>query len=344
MKGDRNGTTMENCTITDDWTYKGMRVVYMENSFLRIGILVDRGSDIFEFTYKPLAIDPLLRLPKGIKNPVREFSQMRHTSNQFEDYYYGGWQEILPNSPTFSYRGAALGQHGEVALIPWKYAIISNSAEEIALRVWTEPLRIPLRIEKTLILKKGEAKLYINEQLTNYGKTTLDIMWGHHIAFGLPFLDDGAAIESNAQTFRAEPTMPSNRRFKSGKEFTWPMGENLSGSQDDARIIPDKDAKPYSELCYLNGYPDEAFYAIKSKKYGVGFNLTWSGSLFKYVWLWQERFATKDFPWWGQCYTVALEPWTSPWTANPSEAIEKGEWLQLTAGEVIETQLSASIV
>lgn len=131
---------MENCTISDDWTYKGMRVVYMENAFLRIGILVDRGSDIFEFTYKPLGIDPLLRLPKGIKNPACEFSQMRFTSNQFEDYYYGGWQEILPNSPSFNYRGAVLGQHGEVALIPWNYAIINNSTEEVSLKVWTEPV------------------------------------------------------------------------------------------------------------------------------------------------------------------------------------------------------------
>jgi len=316
----------------------------MENAFLRIGILVDRGSDIFEFTYKPLAIDPLLRLPKGIKNPACEFSQMRFTSNQFEDYYYGGWQEILPNSPSFNYRGAVLGQHGEVALIPWNYAIINNSTEEVSLKVWTEPLRMPLRIEKTFRMKRGESLLYVSEQLSNLGKTELDIMWGHHIALGLPFLDDGAEIESNAQTFRAEPGMPSNRRFKPGKEFAWPIGENLAGGQDDARIIPDRDAKPYSDLCYLNGYPEEAFYTIKSKKYGVGFNLTWNGDLFKCAWLWQERFATKDFPWWGQCYTVALEPWTSVWTANPNEAIQKGEWRHLNAGEVIETQLSARII
>lgn len=335
---------MEDCTISDDWTYKGMRVVYMENSILRIGILVDRGSDVFEFTYKPLAIDPLLRLSKGIKNPARDFSQMRDTSTQFEDYYYGGWQEILPNSPSFDYRGAVLGQHGEVSLIPWKYAIIKNSNAEIALKVWTEPLRIPLRIEKTFILKKGEATVYISEQLTNLGKTELDIMWGHHIAFGLPFLDDGAIIESNAKTFRAEETMPSERRFKAGKEFIWPEGEGLDGRKDDASIIPDAEAKPYSDLCYLSGYTDDAFYTFKSKKYGIGFQLNWDGNVFKHLWLWQERFATKEFPWWGQCYTIALEPWTSVRTANPGEAIQKGEWLRLDAGQVIETQLSASIV
>ena len=139
-------------------------------------------------------------------------------------------------------------------------------------------------------------------------------MWGHHIGSGLPFLNDGAVIETNARTFIAEPSMPQHRRFKPSKEFAWPEGENMEGAVDDARIIPDTESKPYSDLCYLKGYSENAFYTLKSKKYGIDFNLNWDGNLFKCLWLWQERYATKDFPWWGQCYTVALEPWTSAWT------------------------------
>ena len=66
------------CTISDDWTYKGMRVIFLENEYLRIGILADRGSDIFEFKYKPADLDFLLRLPKGIQNPSRDFSDAQH--------------------------------------------------------------------------------------------------------------------------------------------------------------------------------------------------------------------------------------------------------------------------
>jgi galactose mutarotase-like enzyme len=336
-------TRNDECSITDDWTYKGLRTIFMENAWLRIGILVDRGSDIFEFRYKPLDVDPLLRLPKGIINPSTHFTQMRNTSNQFEDYYYGGWQEILPNSPGFNYRGAVLGQHGEVSLTPWKHAIVKDSGDEVAVKVWTEPLRLPLRIEKTLSLTKNDAKLTITENLINLGKTHLDIMWGHHIAFGLPFLNDGARIETNATTFSAEPSMPPNRRFKPDKEFAWPHGENIEGVADDARVIPNVEAKPYSDLCYLKGYTENAFYSLTSKTYGIDFNLGWDGALFKYLWLWQERHATKDFPWWGQCYTVALEPWTSPWTSNPQQAIENSDWLRIGAGEKIATKVTASI-
>ena len=85
-----------------------MQVVYMENDFLRIGVLVGRGADIFEFYYKPAALDFMCRLDRDIRNPREEFPQIRDTANQLEDYYYGGWQEALPNSLSHNYCWIAL--------------------------------------------------------------------------------------------------------------------------------------------------------------------------------------------------------------------------------------------
>ena len=332
------------CSITDDWDYKGMKVVFLENHLLKIGILVGRGSDIFEFRYKPKDLDPLLRLSKGIRNPFQEHNQMQNPRGQFEEYYYGGWQEALPNSPVFNYRGAVLGQHGEIALLPWKYAILKNTAEEVQLKVWVELLRMPLKLEKIFTLKKDAAKLHVEEHLTNMGRTSLDIMWGQHIAFGLPFLESGAKIESNAETFTADTDMPSKRRFAPGEIFEWPVGEDISHETDNASVIPPEAYEPYSDLCYLKGYPEKAYYRLKSKSSNLSFKLNWDGNLFKCLWLWQERYATQDYPWWGDCYTVALEPWSSAGTSDPEKAIAKGEWLKLEAGEVLSTALSAEIL
>jgi hypothetical protein len=330
------------CTISDDWTLKGMQVIWMENDYLRIGILAGRGSDIFEFRYKPKDVDFMLRLQKGILNPNVDFSQMRDTPNQFEDYYYGGWQEILPNSPGFNYRGASRGQHGEVSLTPWKHAILENTPERVSVKLWTRPLRVPILIEKTLTLEVGKATLFIEEKLTNESATHLDIVWGHHLAFGLPFLKEGAKITTNARRFLAEPLMPPNRRFQPGIETDFPKALNIKGQADDASIVPPESAAPYSELAYLTGFDDQAFYTLKNEAKNVGFAVRWDARIFKHVWYWQERYATQDAPWWGSAYAVALEPWTSRWHPDPEKAIEAGDWLRLEAGQAVETKLEAS--
>ncbi|MEJ2195994.1 MAG: DUF4432 family protein [Ignavibacteriaceae bacterium] len=332
------------CNITDEWEYKRMKTIWMENDFIRIGILADRGSDIFEFTYKPLDLDFMLRLSKGIRNPQSDFSQMRNTTNQFEDYYYGGWQEILPNTPSFKYRGASLGQHGEVSLTPWKYAIIDNGPEKVSIKLWTTPLRIPVKIEKVLTINVEQPTLFIEEKLSNNSKTKLDIVWGHHIAFGLPFLTEGGSIKSNAKKIISERTMPDHRRFKPGIESDWPKCKNIVGKEDDASKIPPVSDPPYSDLSYLYGFGDEGNYSIFNTEKNVGFSVNWDATVFKYLWYWQERYATQDAPWWGDAYAVALEPWTSMFKSDAEVAIKKGEWLSIEPEDVIKTKLSASVL
>lgn len=330
------------CTINDDWSYKGMQVVWIENKYLKIGILIDRGADIFEFNYKPHNLNFLLNLPGRLRNLKTDFSQMRNTPNQFEDHFYGGWQEILPNSAPFNYRGASLGQHGEISMIPWKYSILKNEPQEVCLKVWTQPVRIPIKIEKTLTLSADSFTLQIDEKLTNLASTDLELMWGHHIAFGLPFLREGVSIETNAKKMRTEAQMPDHRRFQPGQTTPWPNAIGQDGEIDDASRVPSQKVEPSSDLAYLFGFDPEAFYAIKNERKNVGFALQWDPEVFKFIWYWQERNATQGFPWWGNCYTVALEPWSSAWTDKPEEAIAKREWLRLPAKDTIETQLLAT--
>ena len=59
------------CRISDAWTFKGMRTIILENELLRVTVLVDKGSDIVEFRYKPRDLDFLYFAPGGIRNPAR---------------------------------------------------------------------------------------------------------------------------------------------------------------------------------------------------------------------------------------------------------------------------------
>jgi len=337
----------EGCTITDEWAYKGMRVIWLENSYLRIGILPDRGSDIFEFRYKPLDINLLLNLPGRLRNLNTDFSQMRDTKSQFEDHYYGGWQEILPNGPALTYRRASLGQHGEVSLIPWKYSILNTSENEVSVRLTGTPVRFPISIEKTISLKRGDNNITISEKLTNQSNTDLDLMWGQHIALGTSFVEDELEIETNATQMISEPGMPDKRKFKPGIQTEWPRAIALNGSKVDASIFSSRGKEVYSELSYLNEFRDTATakgtYSVINKAQKISFNVSWDADIFKCLWMWQEREAMQGFPWWGNCYTLALEPWTSKWTNDPEGAINRGEWLKLAEGQEISTSISAGI-
>lgn len=330
----------QKCSINDEGNLNGMKTIFMENEFLKIGILAGRGSDIFQFEYKPVGIDLMLRLDKDIINPNRVFSQIRSTGSQFEDYYYGGWQEILPNSAPINYRGAELGQHGEVSLIPWDYEILNRSENEVSVKLWTRPLRFPILIEKTLTLKKGSSKLIIDEKLTNESDTSLHLMWGHHIAFGLPFLSQGATIDTNATKFLAEASMPEQRLFKPGEIQDWPHVKDIQNNTIDAQNILKSDSDKFSDLAYLSQFNEDAYYTINTDI--MSFSIHWDKSVFKSLWYWQERFATQDFPWWGKTYAIALEPWTSKWLANPTLDQMESEWLKLAPRQVIETSLTTN--
>ena len=257
------------CLLTEE-NINGMRAVFLENKLLRVGILVDRGSDIFEFTYKPAQIDFLLRLKKGIRNPLTDFSQIRNTKNQFEDYYYGGWQVCLPNSPAFNYRGAELGQHGEVSLIPWTLEILDHDPAKLKIKCKADVLRLPLSIERVFTMKADSAALVIEENLRNTSSTDLDIMWGQHIAFGGDFLEAGASIETNAKTMRTEVQMPDNHMFKRGLTYDWPQALDKQGNPVDASKILPKGNGQFSDLCYLDGYDTQAFFTIKNIEKNLG--------------------------------------------------------------------------
>jgi galactose mutarotase-like enzyme len=279
----------------------------------------------------------MLKLDKDILNPQEVFSQQRDTNNQFEDYYYGGWQEILPNSPPIDYRGAQLGQHGEVSLIPWDYAILNQSTEEVSLKVWTRPLRYPILIEKTLTLKKGSPSLYIDETLTNESNTEQHLMWGHHIAFGLPFLKDGATIETSATRFVAEEKMPEHRIFKPKITQDWPMVDTIAPGKTDASIIMKASEGKFSDLAYLDNFKDQAYYKLITDQ--MSFTVKWDKSIFKSLWYWQERYASQDAPWWGKTFAVALEPWTNNWSQNPTLSDLEKDWLKLEPRQVLKSSM-----
>jgi hypothetical protein len=349
------------CRISDDWTFKGMRTLILENELLRVTVLVDRGSDIVEFRYKPLDLDFLYFAPGGIRNPARE-TPSAYTNHPYLDYFSGGWNEILPSGgPAVVYKNAALGQHAEISLLPWDYAILFDTSGQVAVKLWVRPLRTPFYIEKTLIMEQGKPVLKLSERVTNEAGEPLHFMWGHHIAFGGPFLKEGAVINAPAKRFLVHSEMPGfePRRFQPGSDSTWPQAPTphiplspsgipkrvrapeAGGELTDASRIPPFGKLQAQELAYLTDL-QAGWYAITNPVRKVGFGTAFDPQVFRYIWYWQQMGnVAEGFPWWSRTHTAALEPWTSFPSNGLEEAIANCTALQLSPGESISTSLMA---
>lgn len=329
----------EGCRVSLDYTYKGMRIGYLENDRLRVGVLLDKGADVFEFTFKPFDLDFMWQSPIPMRPPFVATSAL--PEGAFHDYFYGGWQEILPSAgwATEPYLGTFQGLHGEVSLLPFEATVVEDTPERVSMRAWVRTYRSPLTLERTMTLEAGKAALLISERLTNESEAEFAIIWGHHPSLGSPFLDAHCVVRAPAKKVEVASFHP-NGLWEPGGDYDFPMVPNRRSGQlqDITRILPREtrsvDVVFFKELT-------DGWYTITNEKTGVGFGMAWDAKLFKYLWMWQVFGGHNDYPWYGRTYNCALEPFTSYPPAGITTAIKNGSALIMKPNEVIETRLTA---
>ncbi|MGE5589384.1 MAG: aldose 1-epimerase [Bacillota bacterium] len=330
----------QGCRISLDYTYKGMRVAFLENEQVRVGVLVDKGADVFEFTYKPRDLDFMWQSPIPLQRPFAATSAL--PEGAFHDYYYGGWQEVLPSAGWASepYLGASQGLHGEVSLLPFEAQVLEDGPERATLVTRTRCYRSPLTLERRMSVKRGKAALLIHERLQNESEEPFAVMWGHHPAIGEPFLDDSCMVTTPASTVKVHPFHP-NGLWETGKDFSFPMvGNRRTGQLEDVTQVRSKATRSVDVLFFLG--LREGWYGLTNRRQKVGFGMAWDEKLFKHLWMWQVYGGHNDYPWYGRTYNVALEPFTSYPPAGIANAVQNGTALVLKPGQVVETDLAAA--
>lgn len=328
------------CRISLDYTYRGMRVAFLENEALRVGVLLDKGADIFEFTFKPRDLDFMWQSPIELHRPFVATSAL--PEGAFHDYYFGGWQEVLPSAGWASepYMGTYQGLHGEVALLPFQAAIEEDSPGLVSLKTWVRLYRTPLALERSMSLKKETAALFIHERLVNEADMEYAVIWGHHPAFGAPFLDENCVVEAPASKVEVLSYHP-NGLWQPGGDYDFPMVPNRrTGQLQDIRRVLPPDTRSVDVVFFKD--LQDGWYRISNPRLGAGFGMSWDASLFKYLWMWQVYGGHTDYPWYGRTYNAALEPFTSYPPAGVPNAIKNGTALILKPNQVIETELVAS--
>lgn len=179
-------------------TTYGIDAVVLENRTLRVTVLAGKGTDIVELNYKPRDLDFAPLSPGGVREPRTDAGDAFMTS------YPGGWQEVLPNGGAPSaHAGASYGQHGEISLTPWDHTIERDDPDGVTVAFEIALRTVPLRLTKRLSLDRATPTLRFQETLVNESDVDVDVMWGHHIAFGPPFLSGETRVEPHVELGRA---------------------------------------------------------------------------------------------------------------------------------------------
>jgi len=321
----------------------GYRALVMENEKIRVSIYLDKGSDIYEFLYKPTDTDFMWRSPIKIDANVKAPVTKEHSKGSFLDIYEGGWQDMLPSigAPT-NYKNMDLGTHGELFTLPFEYDVLEDDPEKVSLKLYTRMKRSPLFVEKQISLEGNNSFIKIDQTITNEADEEFKFSWGQHPAIGMPFLDGNCVIDvppaKKAKTYQA--SLSPNQIISPDMEFRWPNIEADNGNTIDlSKIMP-----PESKTAFITYLEEisEGWYGITNLKSGLGFGMVWDRSVFKHLWMWCVYRGAYGFPWYGRTYNIALEPWSSL-PDNFDEVLKNNDYLSLGTGKSLSTSYSAVV-
>ncbi len=314
----------------------GHPAVWLENEYLKISVLPEKGADIFDFIFKPSGIDFLYKTSPGLQPPGS------HPPKDAIENYEGGWQELFPNTgDTCQHKGKIIPTHGEVAILPWDLTVIRDDPSETIILLTVCTRIFPFRVERWMKLRRGEPVLAIEEKVTNLSNTNLDFVWGHHLVLGGTFLENGCQYQATARTIFV-PDQPKEARYARlapGQRQPWPWAlARSSETPIDLRIIPGPDSHSHDDVFLTDLEQGRA--AITNPRLGLVFTLKWDATIFGCLVMWQP-FGGLDMPPWAGSYGVGMEPWTT--CSNLEGAVRAGKFHQLGPKEVLSTKFYASV-
>ena len=310
------------CNITDQWIYRGMKTVILENDYIRATVLTDCGAKLFEFIYKPSNRDFMYHHP-------RVECRMPVFGVNVDNWWSGGMDDAIPTGHPCSYHGEEYPFLGEVWSLPWHYEIQKRSRDEVTLYLRRPLIISPLIIERWISLKRNEKILRFRHNITNVGYTEFQFIWGLHPGFTI---NPNCRIDLPAGEMFVEESVPDDRLGKCGTLYQWPYAKDRTGKRVDMRKIPPAD-QGTMDFHYATDLK-EGWLAITDSKHKEGVALIFPKDIFSCAWLWLV------YGGWRGIYTAAVEAWTG-YPAKLSDAVANGKYLQLLAGKNLqcETQL-----
>lgn len=320
-----------NC-IAEHQSLGDLRTIVIANDVLSATLLLDKGADIYELRYLPKDIDVLWKSPWGLHLPGRA-STFPTSFEAWVESWGGGWPVLFPSGggPS-SYKGAALHFHGEASILPWSCDAMNVAADRAWVTLSVRLVRSPFRLVRTVQVDAGSPTLVVQERIVNEAHEAMEYMWVHHPTFGAPFLGPACQVDCGATTLAADDEFDvPHSPLRPGQVAPWHPDLVRVSSPDEPRQL----------LGYLSDF-SSGWFAITNTELDLGVGLTWPASVLPYAWVWQELHGSTGYPWYGNTYTMAIEPSSSVPNAGLANVMERtGTQRCLEPGETAEIELRA---
>jgi len=320
-----------------------VEMLSMENRSIKVVLALSKGADIVELVHKETDTDFMWHSFNQIKGPSYWPSAVLPGGN-FMEQYAGGWQELFPTyGKGVKYHGGAVGVHGEACIYPWQCQVLRDEPECVQVKLSLRTVRSPFLLEKTLTLNGDAGSLLMHQKVTNLGSGRQEFMWGHHPAFGYPFLDETVQLHLKGRPGVTVPagTITEDCPFDRETTGTWPVLAGRDGQLVDVSraCAPESRCKMEYRISDL----EEGEYTLVNHGKGLGIRMKWDLSVFPYLWIWGLYRGVNRHPWYGRAYVMAVEPWSSP-VGDFEHAKESGSLHWLDAGESKETELTVELI
>lgn len=274
----------------------------LENELLQIMLLPDKGGEPVRWLHKPTDTDLIWHTRMGVQ-------PMHPLFSDYQMSYMGGWQEMLPEvSETHQFRGALL-HRGESAVTPWTHEILQDDPLTLKIRLTNRLRSLPLVVEKTIIMRAGDASVRMEETVWNEAAVPIPFNWGHHLAYGAPFLSRDATV-----------TFPPGSKVlnpRTGARCDWP---DAPGAAADLSHM----AAPGTLRELLAIETPEGVYRVRGGHGAVELEVKWDAHIWPYVWYWQNFANDCGAPFFACEYNIGLEPFNVPPKWTLAEAADKG--------------------
>jgi hypothetical protein len=303
--------------INTDWAYNGLRVITIENSFLRVQILPEAGGKIWQIIYKPTGAALLWNNPRIL--PTRHAIHAR-----YDDVWSGGWDELFPVDEEAVIRGERYPDHGELWTGAWKADTFKHRDEVGVVLEMQTPVSAML-VRKTIKLHPDSARIYFHHEFKNLGADDFPFLWKLHPALQVTAQH---RIDFPAMNVIREPAFEGTLHH-APLAFKWPYAKTTTGTID-LRNIPSAEAK---QLYFFYGTEMEAGWcALTNTATQLACGLSFDPDIFPSCWL----FAS--YGGWRNYQVAVLEPCTG-YPLNFEALVAQGHQRVLKPHQTLSTDV-----